>query len=92
MSHINEIITQQGNLINIDLFKLIIAALVSGWAAVKLFGKRSINTYFDKRLKKYQHDLNLITERARFDYSRMNQDFNLRLQKGMRYMQRSTNL
>lgn len=73
----NEMFTQQGNSIVIDIFKMIIVALGAGWAAVKLFGKKKIDTYFDKKLKKYQHDLDLITQKAQFDYSRMNQDFNL---------------
>jgi len=39
--------------------------------------KRSISHYFDKKIKGYEHDLNLKSEQAKFDYQRKIQDFNL---------------
>lgn len=39
--------------------------------------KNSINHYFDKKIKQYEHNLNLKSEQAKFDYQRKIQDFNI---------------
>ena len=51
--------------------------IVIFWGAAKFFGKKAIEHAFNEKLEKHKQELNLITEEAKFNYSRMSQDFGL---------------
>lgn len=72
-----DIITITDGVLWINWFLVIIIVIGEGLLAVKLISKRTINSYFDRKLKKYQHNLDLLADETRLNFSRMNQDFNL---------------
>jgi len=72
---------ERGKSLESIIYFLILLVLIIGYFVVKYtlpqFAQKIVDSRFDKKLETHKHELNKLTEEAKFNYQRLLSDFNL---------------